>query len=130
MSASKFTPEVRGGIIERVAAGISLADASREVNVRLGTVKGWLKRGRSEAETDYAEFAQRVEQARQGAAERPQPMDADELAAVVSQMARKGSVQAAKLRWEMLRALEEAPEPAETDEFDELRTRRAKRAAA
>jgi len=30
-------------------------------------------------------------------------MDADELAKVVSEMARKGSVQAAKLRWEMAR---------------------------
>jgi hypothetical protein len=53
-------------------------------------------------------------------------MGADELARVVSEMARKGSVQAAKLRWEMLRAPngQEAPD---ADEFDELKARRARR---
>jgi hypothetical protein len=50
----------------------------------------------------------------------------EELARVVSQMARKGSVQAAKLRWEMLRASDGQERP-EADEFDELKARRAAR---
>ena len=52
------------------------------------------------------------------AAERPAPMDAAELAEVVSRLARAGSVQAAKLRWQMLQAGQ--PEPAEGDILDEL----------
>ena len=53
-------------------------------------------------------------------------MDADELAQVVSEMARNGSVQAAKLRWEMLRAPDGEGRP-DADEFDELKARRAAR---
>ena len=29
MSASKFTPEIRGALLERIAAGVSLGDAAR-----------------------------------------------------------------------------------------------------
>jgi transposase len=106
VSASKFTPEVRGALIERTGLGLSLADACRSVGVREATVKGWLTRGRREGSGDYAEFVAAIERAREAARERPDPMDADELARVVSEMARKGSVQAAKLRWDMLTAAE------------------------
>jgi hypothetical protein len=54
-------------------------------------------------------------------------MDADELAVRVSEMVRAGSVQVAKLRWEMLRASSGPDEPAEDDpfaEFDELARQR------
>ena len=54
-------------------------------------------------------------------------MGAEELARVVSQMARKGSVQAAKLRWEMLRS-ENVPEAEHGDILDELEARRRRRA--
>jgi hypothetical protein len=128
VSASKFTREIRGGLIERTAAGVSLADASRALDVRLATVKGWLTRGRREDSGDYADFAQAVDQARGAARSRPEPMDANELAEVVSQMARAGSVQAAKLRWEMLRSEAGEPGTAQPDEFDELKARRAHRA--
>ena len=53
-------------------------------------------------------------------------MNADELARVVSEMARRGSVQAAKLRWDMLTATEE-PDKEPADEFDELKERRRRR---
>lgn len=128
MSASKFTPEVRGGLIERAAAGVSLADSARAVGVREKTVKDWLTRGRKDDDGPYADFAQAIYDAREAAQSRPQPMDADELAQVVSGMARKGSVQAAKLRWEMLRSLEAGQEEDKpVDELDELKAARAKR---
>jgi hypothetical protein len=46
-------------------------------------------------------------------------MGDEELARVVSQMARNGSVQAAKLRWEMLRS-EDGQEHVQRDILDEL----------
>ena len=45
MSATKFTPEARGALIERVASGVSLADAARAIGAREKTVKGWSTRG-------------------------------------------------------------------------------------
>lgn len=57
MSASKFTPESRGGLLERTAAGVSLPDAARAVGIREATVKSWVARGRREGEGQYAEFA-------------------------------------------------------------------------
>ena len=133
MTASKFTPEVRGALVERAAAGVSLRDSCRAVDVREKTAKGWLTRGRSEAEGDYAEFAAAVDRARAAAKARPDPMDADELTRVVSEMVRGGSVAAAKLRFEMLRAAkaDAGEEGGEVDgdplaEVDELaRKRRA-----
>lgn len=102
--SAKFTPETRGGLLERTAAGVSMVDACRSLGLREKTVAGWLTRGRGEASGEYAEFARAIDQAREDARSRPEPMDEDELARVVSEMARKGSVSAAKLRWEMLRA--------------------------
>jgi hypothetical protein len=125
MSASKFTPEHRQGLLERTAQGVALADACRAEDLRLNTVKSWLHRGRQEDEGPYADFAAGIEQAR-AAASAAAPMDADELAQVVSQMARKGSVQAAKLRWEMLRASEGDVKPA-GDILDELEAKRRSR---
>lgn len=104
MAASKFTPEARGALLERFAAGVSLRDACRALELRERTVKGWLTRGRRESSGDYADFATAVDEARQAARDRPEPMTADELQRVVSETARKGSVQAQKLYWEMLRA--------------------------
>ncbi len=101
---SKFTPEVRGALLERVASGVSLRDAARAVGVREKTVRSWITRGRRDGTGSYAEFVTAIEAARARALARPQPMGRGELAAVVSRMARGGSVQAAKLRWEMLRA--------------------------
>jgi DNA-directed RNA polymerase specialized sigma24 family protein len=42
VSASKFTPEARGAVLERTAAGLSLRDACRAIGLREATVKGWL----------------------------------------------------------------------------------------
>jgi hypothetical protein len=127
MSASKFTPEIRRALVGRTAASVSLADACRAEGVRLNTVKAWLQRGRRESQGPYAEFAQAIEKARHTAGNRPSPMDEQELAGVVSQMARHGSVQAAKLRWEMLRS-EEGQEHGQSDILDELEAKRRSRA--
>jgi transposase len=127
VSASKFTPEVRGALIERTAAGVSLPDAARAIGIREATVKSWLTKGRRERSGEYAEFASAIEEARAAASSRPGPMEGGELAAVVSEMARKGSVQAAKLRWQMLTASETSEED-RADEFDELKERRRRRA--
>jgi ketosteroid isomerase-like protein len=53
-------------------------------------------------DSDYAAFVEAMDEARLAARARPEPMDVDELARVVSDQARAGSVQAMKLRWEML----------------------------
>ena len=90
-------------LIERTAAGVSLPDACRALDLRESTVKGWLTRGRREEDGDYAEFVAAIEQARQEARERPGPMDRDELRLEVSRAARAGSVQAMKLMLEILR---------------------------
>jgi hypothetical protein len=128
-----YTPEVRGkvmaSITTRVELGVSLADAAVAESARPETVRGWLRRGRRENAGPYADFAAGIDQARSEAESRPEPMDADELAHVVSEQARKGSVQAMKLRWEMLRAPDPEREGVKDDdplaEVDELARRRA-----
>ena len=92
MSASKFTAETRGALVERTAAGVSLPDACRALELREQTVKSWLQRGRQESNGPFAEFVAAIEDARVASAARPGPMDAAELACVVSQAARAGSV--------------------------------------
>ena len=132
MAKSKFTPETRGALLERFAAGCSVPDAARATGLNDQTLKHWLKRGRQETTGPDLEVARAVDEARAAAKARPEPMDEDELARVVSGAARKGNTQAMKLRWEMLRAstLPDAEEePADPlDRLDELAARRAVRA--
>lgn len=132
MAASKFTPENRGALIERFAAGCSLPDAASACGLNETTVKKWLTRGRREDAGSYAEFAAAADQTRAEARARPEPMDKDELALVVSEAARLGNTQAMKLRWEMLRTAEEpGDQGAAVDPLaalDELAERRSVRA--
>lgn len=129
--ARKWTPENRGALIERVAAGLSHQDACRAVGVSYPSLKAWMKRGRA-GDDEYAEFVQALEQAREQAKARPEPMDEEELLRVVSEAARKGSVQAMKLRWEMIladRNADEEEQPADPlAAIDELAERRSARA--
>ena len=131
---SRFTPEIRGALLERFAAGLTVEDTARAVGVNTTTLKRWLARGRKESGTDYAEFAAAVDDARKKAADRPEPMDREELARVVSQAARRGNVQAMKLRDEMLLRDEQPveddePKAPELGSIDELAERRAAHAA-
>ena len=130
--ATKFTPEARGALIERFAVGCTVADAANAAGLSEMTVKRWITRGRREKKGAHAEFFAAVEDAREQARNRPEPMDADELARVVSEAARKGNTQAMKLRDEqLLRAERKAEEPAapadplaELDELAQVRARR------
>ena len=127
---TKFTAANRAALAERVSAGVTMKDAAAEVGLSLRTVKTWLAKGRKEAAGPYAEFVERIAAARKEAAARPEPMDAEELIIRVSEMVRNGSVQAAKLRWEMICAELNADETEEQEEpplaaLDELAQRRA-----
>jgi hypothetical protein len=118
VSGSQFTEEVRAGLLARLELGVPFADAALAAGVRPETARSWLTRGRREGDGPYGEFAQAVDEAREVAGSRPVPMDEVKLAEVVSGLARTGSVQAAKLRWQMLRA--ERTGPLEGDVMDHL----------
>ena len=118
--------EAGGLLVELVAAGLSLPDACSQAEVPINTVKTWLKRGRREDDGRYSEFAAAIDAAR--TADAPLgPMSEEELALVVSRAARKGSVQAMRLRWQQL---SEAKRPSGSgdifDTIDELAARRAR----
>lgn len=123
MASTKFTPEARAALLERFAAGLTVADAAAAEGLNRFTVRDWIAKGRRESSGPYTEFAAAVDDARREARERVEPMDHDELLRVVSEAARKGSVQAMKLRWEMIcaeRADEETAEPTEEDALAEV----------
>ncbi len=130
MSATKFTPEIRGEIIERTSAGVSLRDIGHATGVQMITIQKWLRRGREEEAGEFAEFAAAVDSARKAANDRPEPLTDDEHARLVAKAARNGSVAALKLAWEMILADRnlEPEEEGPTDplaELDELAARRA-----
>jgi hypothetical protein len=118
--ATKFTPENREGLLELLRDGLSLKDASRELDLREKTVKGWITRGNKEEGTEYAAFAVAVGEARQEFSDKIAPLDEDELMLVVSNAARKGSVAAMKLAYEMLRASKGDGGDESKGEFDDL----------
>lgn len=97
----KFTPENRVAIYERIALGLSLEQVSREVGVRHETFKAWLRRGR-EGEAEYREFANVVDTLRDLDRE-DELLDVEGLQRAVSKSARKGSISAQKLYWEILK---------------------------
>lgn len=107
---------------------MSFAEAAEAAGVRLGTAQGWRARGKREAEGPYADFTAAVE----GALKREtvEAMSPEEHRQKVSEVARRGNVQALKLYWEMIRAdsdskSSERERPAEPfGEFDELAGRR------
>lgn len=130
MAASKFTAETKASLIARVRAGCSTQDAARAAGVSRRTVAVWITKG-NKGQAGYAEFVAELEAARSEAANRPEPMTAEELRLVVSEAARNGSVQAMKLLDEMQQR-DHTPEEHEvevpTDPLagvDELAARRA-----
>jgi len=131
-AATKFTPQMRGDLIERFAAGLSVRDAASAVGLNEKTLKTWITKGRRQQDGDYASFVAQVEEAREVARNRPEPMDEAELIVVVSEAARRGNTQAMKLRWEMLgrdKVVEEEEPPDPLEALDELAAKRAGRAA-
>ena len=119
MAASKWTADHREAFINLTRSGLGIADAARETGVREKTAKGWLARGRQETSGEYRDFTDAVEAARLERDQAEQPMDPDELKLVVSRAAKKGSVRAMKLRWEMIRA-EQQPGSEPADPFAAL----------
>jgi len=111
------------GIAARIELGVSLQDAAVAEDVSPHTARSWLQRGRREQSGIYNDFAAAVERARERSQAAAAPMDREELKIVVAEAARAGSVTAAKLCWEILRA-----EPGEDADplagFDELAARR------
>ena len=97
MSAPKFTAETRGEILGRVAAGVSLADASRASGVRADTVRDWIARGRREDLGPYSDFEAAVADARKQAEQAQGPMSVHEFREHLERSVRAGSVQAMKL---------------------------------
>ena len=76
-------------------SGLSLPAACSEIDLSPDTVKGWLARGRREAEGDYRDFADQIEAARTAA--HASPLGQDDLVALLEQAARRGSVRAISL---------------------------------
>lgn len=134
--AGKFTPQNRGALIQRFASGCTIPDACSAVGISEKTVKGWLTRGRREdgSDSDYAQFADAVDEAREAAKVAPEPMTEEEHRLAVSKSARLGNLKALDLYWKMLQADKAANAGATDDadpmaEFDELAERRVSRAA-
>lgn len=131
--ATVFTPQNRGVLIQRFAAGCSIPDACSGV-VNESTFKKWLTKGHKEEGTDYAQFASDVKAAREQAKAKPEPMTEEEHRLEVSERARAGNIKALELYWKILQADKAAAGDEETEvdpmaEFDELAELRATRAA-
>ena len=118
MATSKFN-KVWNGFLELIGDGLSFKDACRECEVQEKTVRNWLSKGRAGDER-YVEFATIFEATKEEVEQRKEPMDREELLLVVSEAARKGSVQAMKLMEEMLRAKPDDPGEKPVDAFDAL----------
>lgn len=125
----KWSPAARAELIGLTRAGLTLVDACARAGLSENTVKSWLKRGRKEVGTDYADFADALDRARAEAADAL--MDEDEFMAHLNKAVRTGSVQAMKLWWEINGGDDGEGEGSADpqDEFDELASRRSSRAA-
>jgi hypothetical protein len=132
MSATLFTPETKAAIVARLEVGFNFVEAAEGAGIKKGTARGWLARGRRESEGEYADFAEAVERARAG--QKIEAMTTEEHRQKVSEVARRGNVQALKLYWEMILADRKSPDETEETsdpltEIDELAKRRAGRDA-
>jgi hypothetical protein len=112
---TRFTPEARDAILAGLRAGLTLGEAAHQADMPVQTVKNWLARGRSEEDTDHAEFAEAVDAAREAAA--LAPMGDAEFLGHVARAVRSGSVQAMKL-WNAIRTAD--PDAPDADPFAEL----------
>lgn len=127
---TKFLPENRAAVIARLEVGQTLRKAAEAADLRYPTVQGWVARGRREGSGEYADFARAVAEA----TDQPklEAMTPEEHRIKVSEVARKGNVQALKLYWEMIRADLNADEDEEKQQdplagVDQLAAQRAKR---
>lgn len=143
-AAPRFSQDIQDKLVRFAEIGVGIRDAAREIGVAEKTVKRWLLNGKRDPdnpENPYADFYKRIEEARakfegDGLTEEMSP---EELLRVTSRAARKGSVQAQKLLWEMMGRprFDGSPDEPSGDEgdrdedqmkgLDELAARRAAR---
>ena len=67
---SRFTAEARGGVLQGLYAGLTLAEAAERAGLPVQLVKNWLTRGRrfESGGTEYGRFVVEVDAAREAAA--------------------------------------------------------------
>lgn len=118
---AKFTPEVRGRILQGLYAGLTLGEAAAGADVAEQTLKNWCTRGREEQGGEHAAFVVAVDEARDCAAR--SHMSFEEYCGHVNRAVRAGSVAAMRL-WASIHHVDE---PAEPDAVDALRARRRAR---
>ena len=82
----------------RPPPGVSLSDAAKATDVRLNTVKDWLKKGRRDPQGAYGEFARAIDEARQDAQENQGAMSREEFDVHLAKAIRRGSVTAMNSR--------------------------------
>lgn len=123
---NSFTPLKRALVIELVRGGASLTTASKAAGISRRAAWEWAKRGRTEAGTERAEFAELLDRAAVQAREQPPPLSVADLVRLLEREARGGSVAAAKLLLERLdRGASKPADPLAS--FDELGRKRAQR---
>ena len=55
--SSRFTPDARATVLAALRHNATLGEAAWDAGVAEDTLKGWLKRGRAETDTEYSAFA-------------------------------------------------------------------------
>ena len=122
----QFTPEATGAVIQGVRAGLTLAEAAERAGLPVQTVANWLSRGRSETGTPHARFAEAVDQAREAA--QTEELTEPEFRRLLNRSVRNGSIQAARLWWNVYGTPPDEERP--PDFIDALKARRDNRRAA
>jgi len=112
---SRFTPQVRGAIVQGVRGGLSIAEAAERAAVAPKTVAHWVSRGRAEAAgTAHADFASSVDAAREAAA--TAGMTEGEFRAHLAAAVRRGSVAALRLWWTVNQHDRDPPDDPDADD--------------
>jgi hypothetical protein len=120
-------------IVKAVQAGASLPEACDRVGVNLGTVRGWLRKGRLDAGGRYGQFAAAVDAAGvvPVAEDNGEPLSREEVELLIARSARAGSVPALRLWLDLHRADGEASARVDAfARFDELAAKRGRSRAA
>jgi transposase len=120
---ARFTVERRERLLTLLEAGRNVEEAAASVDVNPSTVARWAAKGRAGTTAEAQEFAKRFDAIRQGDGERLTEAD---VVRALEQAIRKGSVTAIRTWLDRYGADPKAP-AAESDEFDELKARRAAR---
>lgn len=125
VAVARFTPERRERLLTLLETGRTIEEAAAGVGISGVTVRAWANRGRAGKSEPAVEFAKRFDAIKQGTGE--ERLSEGDVVRALEQAVRKGSVTAMKILLERLKA--EPTQPAEVDEFDELKAKRAARGA-